>query len=648
MPPPAAACPRASRSWRRSPPPGPTSRSPPSARRCSTAWRRSIRRAGSRPRRPGAPAEKLLAEAAREPDPRVLDRVPAVAASLGVPVPERVVARGRPQRRPTCSPACPRPTRPAARKSSPMPAAPTAVPAIGRATSAWAASVPNSPTSACGRRRRRSSNRSCKPSATIIEGYRVSTLVLDDGRSLTGLVLDDTPESVRVIDVEGRSTSIRKDAIETQAVQPVSLMPAGYDRTLTPEELADLVAFLLCQTRPAGQVADCALTITDPDPTLPDPWRKPHASPSHPTAMPPRSRSPPMPPRGGTGPGAASIPPRSAPSTRTSRSTRRASSPRSRRWPPCPASRAWSATATPARSCRFAPRSGPGSPGWRPRAGPGATPDGPAGEGGQRGVGVEGSRRGSTTPSRPVRPAPRRSCSCRPTIGCGSAGQLRTAVGFFEDVADGGGVPIIVHQYPGVDQGRLHARRDAGDGRLPQVVMIKMGTRDMARWRWDYEQLKAIGAARDSITTCHDEYLLPRSLEGADGALIGFAGFIPELMVEVVHAALDGDLPGARAAGDVVAPRAGRLQLRRAGQRRPPADEGRKLAAGPVSQPRLPPADPTALDRATRRHPRGPRGARADLPDRPATAPLALRERRTALAAAWRSFDVRSRRPRAA
>jgi hypothetical protein len=32
-------------------------------------------------------------------------------------------------------------------------------------------------------------------------------------------------------------------------------MPAGYDRTLTPDELADLVAFLLTQKRPAGQVA---------------------------------------------------------------------------------------------------------------------------------------------------------------------------------------------------------------------------------------------------------------------------------------------------------------------------------------------------------------------------------------------------------
>lgn len=89
--------------------------------------------------------------------------------------------------------------------------------------------------------------------------------------------------------------------------------------------------------------------------------------------------------------------------------------------------------------------------------------------------------------------------------------------------------------------------------KVPEVVMIKMGTRDMARWRWDYEQLKA-AAPHVSITTCHDEFLLASLLEGADGALIGFAGFMPELMVELVHAALDGDLARARKAGDVVAP----------------------------------------------------------------------------------------------
>lgn len=128
-----------------------------------------------------------------------------------------------------------------------------------------------------------------------------------------------------------------------------------------------------------------------------------------------------------------------------------------------------------------------------------------------------------------------------------------TAVGFIDDVAQGGGVPIIIHQYPAWTKAGYTLPEMLEMVKLPEVVMIKMGTRDMARWRWDYEQLKA-AAPHVSITTCHDEFLLASLLEGADGALIGFAGFVPELMVELVHAALDGDLARARAAGDVVAP----------------------------------------------------------------------------------------------
>lgn len=128
-----------------------------------------------------------------------------------------------------------------------------------------------------------------------------------------------------------------------------------------------------------------------------------------------------------------------------------------------------------------------------------------------------------------------------------------TAVGFIDDVAHGSGVPIIVHQYPAWTKAGYTLPEMLEMVKVPEVVMIKMGTRDMARWRWDYEQLKA-AAPHVSITTCHDEFLLASLLEGADGALIGFAGFVPELMVELVHAALDGDLPRARKAGDLVAP----------------------------------------------------------------------------------------------
>jgi 4-hydroxy-tetrahydrodipicolinate synthase len=128
----------------------------------------------------------------------------------------------------------------------------------------------------------------------------------------------------------------------------------------------------------------------------------------------------------------------------------------------------------------------------------------------------------------------------------------QTAVGFIEDVA-ASGVSIILHQYPAWTKAGYSLEEMKAIAQIPQVVMIKMGTRDMARWRWDYEQIKA-KAPDVTIVTCHDEYLLPTLVEGADGALIGFAGFTPELMVEIVHATLELDLPRARKAQETVAP----------------------------------------------------------------------------------------------
>jgi len=130
---------------------------------------------------------------------------------------------------------------------------------------------------------------------------------------------------------------------------------------------------------------------------------------------------------------------------------------------------------------------------------------------------------------------------------------FETAVGFFQDVAEGADLPIIVHQYPAWTKAGYSLQEMLEIVKIPQVVCIKMGTRDMARWRWDYEQLKLV-APDVPVLTCHDEYLLASLLEGCDGALIGFAGFVPELMVEVVHAALNADLTGARKARQLVDP----------------------------------------------------------------------------------------------
>ncbi len=130
---------------------------------------------------------------------------------------------------------------------------------------------------------------------------------------------------------------------------------------------------------------------------------------------------------------------------------------------------------------------------------------------------------------------------------------LKTAVGFCHDVAEAAGIDIILHQYPSWSKAGYTLEEMQEISAHKRVVMIKMGTRDMARWLFDYEKLKE-RRPELSITTCHDEFLLPTLLEAADGALIGFAGFAPKLMSRLVHAALDGDLAGAKAAQKHVAP----------------------------------------------------------------------------------------------
>jgi 4-hydroxy-tetrahydrodipicolinate synthase len=128
-----------------------------------------------------------------------------------------------------------------------------------------------------------------------------------------------------------------------------------------------------------------------------------------------------------------------------------------------------------------------------------------------------------------------------------------TAVGFIHDVADAADVDVIVHQYPAWTKAGYTLDEMLKMVKHPRVVMIKMGTRDMARWLYDYEKLKE-ASPETSIVTCHDEFLLPTLLEGAEGALIGFAGFAPRLMIAIVQAALDGNLAAAKHHQKLVSP----------------------------------------------------------------------------------------------
>lgn len=86
-----------------------------------------------------------------------------------------------------------------------------------------------------------------EPSRKINEKYQSYSFVLDSGKIVTGLILEETPEAFKVIEnplTSQQPTIIRKGEIEEQQKSPVSLMPQGLLDKLTAEEILDLVAYI--------------------------------------------------------------------------------------------------------------------------------------------------------------------------------------------------------------------------------------------------------------------------------------------------------------------------------------------------------------------------------------------------------------------
>lgn len=113
--------------------------------------------------------------------------------------------------------------------------------------------------------------------------------------------------------------------------------------------------------------------------------------------------------------------------------------------------------------------------------------------------------------------------------------QPESTVQFFKDVASSVNISIIVHQYPKWTKASYTTEQLVAMSEIPNVTAVKIGTRDMAQYEVDVRALKR-RAPDTAILTCHDEYLLPTLTQGIDGALVGFASFVPDLIVELVEA----------------------------------------------------------------------------------------------------------------
>lgn len=82
------------------------------------------------------------------------------------------------------------------------------------------------------------------PDQEITAGFAAYTAIMTDGRSLTGLVVAESPTTVTLRLPQGKEESLLRTEIEELIASKLSLMPQGLEKSITRQEFADLLAYL--------------------------------------------------------------------------------------------------------------------------------------------------------------------------------------------------------------------------------------------------------------------------------------------------------------------------------------------------------------------------------------------------------------------
>ena len=93
------------------------------------------------------------------------------------------------------------------------------------------------------------------PSLVIGVAYQATNVVTVQGRSLTGLLVEDSPKRVVLKLQGGKLETIPRDDVDMLTVSKVSLMPEDVEKQLKPQEIADLFAYLTLDKPPDDPMA---------------------------------------------------------------------------------------------------------------------------------------------------------------------------------------------------------------------------------------------------------------------------------------------------------------------------------------------------------------------------------------------------------
>ena len=92
-----------------------------------------------------------------------------------------------------------------------------------------------------------------EPNRSIAQHYETYQVERTSGDPLVGLIGDQSPTSITFRQGPGQSTTLKRTDIKQMTVVPQSLMPESFDQQISPEDMADLLAYLTATSGSAAR-----------------------------------------------------------------------------------------------------------------------------------------------------------------------------------------------------------------------------------------------------------------------------------------------------------------------------------------------------------------------------------------------------------
>ena len=99
------------------------------------------------------------------------------------------------------------------------------------------------------------------PSRNVEGNFRIYTVTTNDGKVLTGLLASETKTSVELIDAQAKAQVVLREDIDTLTAGTKSLMPEGFEKQMSPDDLVNLLAFLTQRGKYLPLPLDKAATV---------------------------------------------------------------------------------------------------------------------------------------------------------------------------------------------------------------------------------------------------------------------------------------------------------------------------------------------------------------------------------------------------